>query len=311
MATLPNKESSNGFLLLALDRQYAFMLAELTAIREMMLGSDALIAKVKASPSTTLDSILAILQLPESTEHFGFTFTRLCQLVNTVAYGDALLRWGGHLPPVPPFTPSEDVRPCTAWPCGCGGSLPQSTLVARLKSSPKTDWQRFFDYAEQERASGRLSAPSAATLRARLETALNKSNETFLSNFSKLLDTIAYPHYELSLVDREQRFRHLLDVEPLPADLLPGLERSSPGQYSLLQLEELRKIGKALRNSLIRRCRDEGNAYFAQAKQLRGRQADEALLKAQLTWEGIMSAGGVEALTAQSNLAALALQKQE
>lgn len=166
--TLPNKDDENRFLTLALDRQCAFMLAELTTIREALLGSDVLIDMVQEIPELMKDdNVSSVLALSPDAGFFGLAFMSLVNVVNCAAWGDASLRVAAHLPPVTPFTPTNQAaRPCTVKSCGCSGTLPHSDVFAALKRAPKPEWQPFLDHAEEERASGRLDAPSAATLRA-------------------------------------------------------------------------------------------------------------------------------------------------
>lgn len=82
MVTLPDKDDDNGFLMLVFDREAAYMLSELTAIRKLLLGSDALIAKAKQTTNLTMDNILAdiLATKPRRLQLFVLALLSLCQL---------------------------------------------------------------------------------------------------------------------------------------------------------------------------------------------------------------------------------------
>lgn len=79
----------------------------------------------------------------------------------------------------------------------------------------------------------------------------------------------------------------------------------------MAQLEELRMHGQKIRASILRVRLVEGNTLCARARQEHGQEAEEALQLARESWYSIMMLGGTEAVTAQCNVAALALQKKE
>lgn len=303
ITTLPNKNEKLGFRRLVMDRERAYVTMELARVRDALMGSDALIARAKANPSPTMLNDVFMSDIEELWQLFQ-PFTRY---VSDAAWACSALRWAGHLPSLVPFAPEQPVLAC-----GCEGHANQENVIGVLKSTHKPDWQAFLDYAEQERAEGRILAKSALELRTQLLLALEKLNSRFLKGISAQLVKLDFPYNDMGLLDGEADFYHLLSqVEPLPAALAKGLDAVDPCDYSIDQLEELRIRGKALRESIARMRREQGNAFYTKAASLTGAAQREAHGKADYRWLLLIRDGGIECARARANIAALYLDQKK
>lgn len=138
------------------DRFNTLLTNELIALREKLIGSDALIAMVKAG-ATPAELSNAITSKADT---MRLTWIRLDDYVRDAAWGDAGARHLGMLPAAPAST---------------------VTPVKALKSTP-VDWEAFWKFVEEERAEGSLRGKAAwadpqgaqRTRVGRTLTALNK-----------------------------------------------------------------------------------------------------------------------------------------
>lgn len=230
--------------------------------------------------------------------------------------GDSIARWTGQLPPVSAFAPDEPLSPDP-------DKLPDSDdpIKEAFAAAPKPDWSKFYAYYESLRLSGRLPVKawaeleSAEELRGRAQRWLTGQDTWVIGVMHGLLLYINYPYQNLEMLgsDEQQLLPFISAVEPLPPSLsLQGLESSDPRQYSLEQLEELRKRGQAISEALVRRQREAGNAHFARAAKLSGAQQERAYAAAEREWmAATLGAGGMESVTSMCNLAALYMKQKK
>lgn len=263
---LPNKAEALGFRRLVFDRQRAFMAMELIQLREGLFSSDALIALAQEN-NNRLDKVLT-----RDDHRLGCAFEPFFRFVTHTAWGDSVLRWTGQLPAVRAFAPGESLEK----PGRSRTTETSDPIIEALKSAPRSSPDKFYDYYETQRLTGRLAgSPSARCkskeeLRQFLQPGLDAYNSMFIGFMHLLLYEIDYPYQNMDMLsDKEQDFRHFVEaVEPLPSSLLEGLDNGDPSTYSLDQLNEMRKRGQAVREKMARVHREAGNAHWARAATL-------------------------------------------
>lgn len=270
-----------GFLRLVLDRQRAFMVMELLQLREGLMGSDAMIALVKRS-----DNAFPRTLMTKDDKRLVGAFEHLFSCFTHAAMGEACALWRGQLRAVSAFAPDQ---PLTADDSRTVDD--PDPISEALRTAPKPNWDKFIGYWEAEHAAGRLSAgplsgcKSDEELRGRIELLLDKFNEDFLDQLHWLLFYSRYPYQNADMLRAvEPELRPLVEaVEPLPASFssLQGLDTRIPTQYSIDQLEELRKRGKAFVDAAARKRREVGNAHYTRAAKLTGAQQKQALSAAE------------------------------
>lgn len=306
-ASRPGGSQEPPFQKRVLDRLASFMLAEMKVLRDTLLSPEALIAK--ASASFMLQGVFGMSRNGLNKIFDPFKF------LADAALGDSALRFAGHLPPAAPFAPDQPGLPCTLAFCECDGKLQRPDIMNQLESMPSPDWERVLDWLEAQQAAGRLPGPAAASGSSRLfwQCKLDSLHTQFLSTIRTILEDSNFPHLELRMLGHESTLRDFIGdiVKPLPKELAQGLASSDPREYSVDQLEALRKIGQLLREALIAMLRIAGNERWNKAASLTGKEAKDALQMAEELWSEPFMSGSLDGIAVMCNTAALALKKNE
>lgn len=305
---LPNKDDERAFCTLVFDRQRAFMVAEIVGLRDTLMGPSTLIAQAKANPDPNMMHSVFV------SGGLMVIFEQLFRYVDAMATGDAVMRWLGHLESVAPFGSEQSLHVCNLKRCTCNTTLKRTSIISFIKSQHKPNWQPFLDYIETQRVTGRINVgKSSRELRLHTQRTLDQLNEQFLQVINERLEgDLEYPLHDRALLRDEAAFYPLLDrAEPLPNAVLQSLRGSSdPSSYDLVQLEELRRSGKSVRECIARMRRKEGNRIFTQAAEVSSVQAEKMFEHAEQLWTFTIMQGGIEAIALLCNVAALALQQK-
>lgn len=301
---LPNKSEDVGFRRLVFDRQRAFMVMELYRMREALMSSEAIIAKFQAGEDA-FNTIFC------NDKYKMFTvFEKFYRYIVDTAYGDAALRWAGHLPSVPAFAPGQSLFRCGC--CEQGGHTQTASMMDNFRSLDKINFSDAIDFTLTKYGRGPADLETLPA-RFRLEQPLRLIESEFGRMTEMLLKDMDYPYHDLEMISDEADFYALIEeVEPLPASLADGLGAMDPLTYSMDQLEQLRLRGQALRNGITRLRRLEGNAHWEEAIKAED-SLDEyfALSAAARKWQTVVLSGGMEAAAACSNLGALYLRREK
>lgn len=281
------------------NRQYALLVSELFALREALIGSDALVAMIKAGKGPE-DLSKAIISYKTSSDLAAFW--RTLYYVQDAAYGDCCLRMVGLLPQV--------------------AEVPIVPFVTALEAEP-VDWQKLWYYVERERSRGKLKGTKAwagteEAVRAKLQRTLDELNENYSESSCMLATsyTCLRPLTSLpvelvklgsdDLCGEEDALARLSDGAIDMGISQAGLEPltnaawiTATCPYSVEHLEELQARGQAVRRWLASTCREVGNHHYQEAGRLRGAEQEAAWAKARNSWRSATSdpeqAGGLGA----------------
>lgn len=296
---LPNREDECGFQALVFDRQRAFMAMEAVAMRDALLGSDVLIGKAKLNTSTDM---LASVQIKDPYKDLEKDVVEpTLRHVDFAGLADACLRWASRLPPVKPFAPHHEEQACHR-DCHCTGKLTNKDIIGIIKAQHKPDWQPFLDFAEGQRASGRVKDKSAQELRLHLESRLNKLNDKFFAILRDRLQIIGYPHQSiLSYTDEQALYPLVLKVKPLPPEVSADLISGDPFSYGTLQLEKLYECGKDMSHSFSSLRLEIGAELLKRAAKHQGKALTAVLREAERQWWYVQNNGDLSSIVALEN----------
>lgn len=145
-----------------------------------------------------------------------------------------------------------------------------------------------------------------------LPVTLEKLNADFLDHIGEELIDIGYPHHDIGMLWGEHDLYSIIDkVEPLPQDLVEALSAGDPSKFSVAQLDELRKRGKAVRELIANMRRKQADSIIKNSAKLKGKQLRKAQDEAMRIWMGISMSGGLDSVAACSNVSALMLQQKK
>lgn len=223
--TLSIAVESTAFRNLVLDRQCAFMTAEIVRVRDALLGSDALIARAKSDPSGYMLSEI----IRKDTSGLELVFKHFFLVVREVGWGDAALRFAGHLP-ASSWGADQPTVPCFIKSCPCSGQLKRKDVIGFIKSQHKPEWKAYLDLMESQR--GSESKESASELRLRLQRSLNKINNDYIKIMEEQLTARNFPHDELPILVGEGKLYSLCALSsrfrrPSPERSVPAIPSSS------------------------------------------------------------------------------------
>lgn len=312
--TVPNEKERLGFRRLLYDRQRSFMTMELVRVRDALIGSNALIVKARVDPNPDmLDNVIAPAMLSlNGSQGFDSPDGLLRLLINYVgdaAYGDSALRWSDGLPPTATFAHGQVLLACT-----CEGKLDynQDAIIDAIKSQHQLDWKPYLAYMETQRAIGRITANSAGELRLRLQRTLETLNDDFLEAVERQLCRSGFPYQEIGMLEVEAEIRQLVEkVEGLPEAMTNAVSVGDPFNYSVSQLEELRKRGKVVRESIVQLRREQGETLLARAASLSGKEAEEAMDEAEIKLFSVMKSSGFDSAEAHVRLSKLYMKQNK